>query len=194
MEPIQPPPWVLTNADLKEADLKLRHIIGCRGADIPKEMLNRRLGHKDHDGLVYCGTFFRWCMYNHTHMPIVSALINLFEHVDCLRSRQIDENEYKGEWMPKLGLLMARREGLLPPSEATFAIHSIMHNYVELLGPEAYNNNYKYERANMELRRNLHNRNHPVASMVKNYLITEAGLDDFCDSMDMWKTAYQDLQ
>ena len=77
-------------------------------------------------------------------------------------------------------------EGLLPPSEATYVCHEIVHvlNSIRMCGPVADNNLYSFERANLHLKRCVKNISAPLASICRNYIRNESSFLRTYSSLD----------
>jgi hypothetical protein len=72
--------------------------------------------------------------------------------------------------------LLIYREGLLPPSESTYTVHELVHvvDQIIQLGPPLMSSMFKYEQKNRWIKGLIKNHRYPLASVVKNYLISES--------------------
>ena len=71
--------------------------------------------------------------------------------------------------------VVSDHEGLLPPSEATYTLHELVHVAKQIMdcGPPMMVSMFKYERQNKYLKKLLKNQRYPLGSIVRNYLISE---------------------
>jgi hypothetical protein len=75
----------------------------------------------------------------------------------------------------RLVAILVNKSGLFPSTECTTALHELIHIAQQLVetGPPRYSNLFKFERANHYLKQLLQNANQGLASIFKNYLVTE---------------------
>lgn len=108
------------------------------------------------------------------HIPHINNTILLYSALRYYKSYAWRRN-FVPQWSAVFYELLSSREGLYPLSEMTYAFHDNVHviQSIPEIGPPSYNNLYKFERTNLVLKRLCKNKNHPIASIVKNYLTAE---------------------
>ncbi len=106
---------------------------------------------------------------------VLSNILTIFDIIGHLIQYQFD----RGDLLNVSNLVkftLSQHEGLLPPSEGTYALHELIHVTDQIidLGPPLMNAMFKYEQKNLILRKLMKNTSSPIASIVKNYCIAEA--------------------
>jgi hypothetical protein len=106
-----------------------------------------------------------------THTRNILELFDLISQLNGTRHRMGDSVEL----YDRLVKILVHKSGLFPYTECTTALHELIHiaQQTALTGPPRYSNLFKFERANHYLKQLLQNSNQGLASIFKNYLVTE---------------------
>jgi hypothetical protein len=163
------PKWVFSKKDIEEIHEDLKDVEkGCQ------KPFSCGGGTHSHDKLMFATLYAKSVLKNRGDEQVSNNILTLFDIITYLTNYS-----FKKEMIPrlvdKICSTLADREGLLPPSEATYAIHEIVHvaEQIPEAGPPMFSNLYKYERANKYLKNLIQNQKSPMSSLVKNYLVVE---------------------
>lgn len=168
------PPWVLSKEECLAADDKLNYIRGVMQSAIPKKCMRKFGGEKSHDAIEWGTVYAAWCLQEyrerHDSIPVYLQLIDL---MTCLRSSTI-RRDVLPNIIQDVKVKLAELECLLPPSEARWTKHELVHvaESIGEVGPTVYTNIYKHERVNNYMKRLNNNPASPIPSITKNYLVS----------------------
>jgi hypothetical protein len=132
-------------------------------------------GQYSHDKLLFATVYARHVLPGFGDETVTKNILKLFDIMTYLTSHVIPLTKVD----PLLKVIyetLADHDGLLPPTESTYAFHELVHVGQQIMecGPPVLTNMYKYERFNKYLKNIIKNRRSPISSLIKNYLIAEA--------------------
>ena len=152
------PPWCLNKNECGEVDKRMNHIIGRVDSDnIPKNIMRTGKGKKSHDTIVWATTFAAWCLRGFG--PYIDHAIELFDQMGKFSASYLWTSLVEGEAYNEFIECLVKREGMMPPSEATATFHELFHLQKQLIevGCPRHSTLYKFEKMNKILKRGLKN-------------------------------------
>ena len=109
------------------------------------------------------------------HSEAIQNMLLLFDLIGVLSSNKLSQ-EVVHVLGATCGQLLARRTGLVPPSECTITTHELLHlvDQCTMIGVPRFSNLFKFEKVNKFLKDMLKNVAKGFASIMKNYMLKEA--------------------
>ena len=109
------------------------------------------------------------------HSEAIKNMLLFFDLIGVLSSNKLSQ-EVINDLGPTCYQLLARRTGLVPPSECTITTHELLHlvDQSTIIGVPRFSNLYKFEKVNKFLKEMLKNVAKGFASIMKNYMLKEA--------------------
>ena len=120
--------------------------------------------------------FHRWMLRKRTdHSEAIKNMLLFFDLIGVLSSNKLSQ-EVVNVLGRTCGQLLARRTGLVPPSECTITTHELLHlvDQSTMIGCPRFSNLFKFEKVNKFLKEMLKNCAKGFASIMKNYMLKEA--------------------
>lgn len=114
---------------------------------------------------------------------VTENTLQLFDFIKYLFQKEFQEDEIDKN-INKLYSILSDREGFLPISECTYALHEIIHisHQIKITGPPLLCNMFKFERQNKTLKSKIQNTSQPISSIVQSYSNSELSAVGFEDS------------
>jgi hypothetical protein len=161
-------------------------------------------GHSSHDKLIWATKFARQVLKRPRRLQqfitpqqmeamrhrelIIENILSLFDFIGHLcqyKYRITDVDDY----FPLLIIILSEHEGLLPPCEATYALHGLVHvlEQIKDAGPPLMGSMFTYEQKNKFIKGLIRNNREPISSIVKNYSISESVTFMICLEFDTWQ-------
>jgi hypothetical protein len=105
---------------------------------------------------------------------VTSNILEIFDLITHMTSYEFEISRHH-DFMERIYDILSIHEGLLPPSEATYTLHEMVHiaQQIPFCGPPLMVSMFKYERQNKYLKKLLKNQRHPISSIMRNYQIAE---------------------
>jgi hypothetical protein len=164
--------WAFTSREVREVheQMTLFHEIG----DGLKKPFKTNGGSTSHDKLVWATTYAHYVLSGKGNHTVTSNILTIFDLINILRGYEYDLEGIR-QLLGIVYCVLATHEGILPPSEATYTMHELVHivQQIEDLGPPLMSSLFKYERQNKFLKDLIKNKSYPIGSLIKNYLISE---------------------
>ena len=104
------------------------------------------------------------------HSKAISNMLDIIDVIGVLTSNKLSHD------VITIVKLLAKRNGLVPPSECTITMHELFHVVDQSynIGCPRYSNLYKFKKVNKILKGMLKNVAKGFASIMKNYMQKEA--------------------
>jgi hypothetical protein len=182
-------PWTLSKNEIDKVNENLARVKAPTRIRSP--MINNG-GANSHDRLIFATQYARAAFkdVNNNVPHIMANMLELFDIIAHLCLYRFHVKDDVDDIFIKLIINLCRREGLLPPCESTYVIHELVHivDQIHQLGPPMMSSMWKYEQKNKWLKGLIKNKSSYLASVTKNYILSESisflvGLD-----VDNWKT------
>jgi hypothetical protein len=164
--------WAFSTDEVKNVHSQMAAIEGISGR--LKTPFKSNGGVTTHNKIVWATVFARKVLKGKGSRPVTDNILNLFDVITRLCGYSFDEKEIQ-QLSEVSSFIISEHEGLLPPCEGTYTLHEIIHviEQIRELGPPSMCSLFKYERQMKYLKNIVMNRNYPVGSLVKNYLLGE---------------------
>lgn len=169
---IQPARWTLTPTQINSIHDKMKNLpMGLR------KPFQTGGGEYSHDKLLFATIYASNVLSVEEGIGcphVTENILKLFSIITHLTSNEFEIQEHNN-LMKYIYDALADHDGLLPPSEATYTLHELVHVANQILdcGPPLMVSMFKYERQNKYLKKLLKNQRYPISSIVRNYLISE---------------------
>ena len=152
------PNWCLKKEECIAVDRRMNYIIGRAESDeMPKNIMRAGRGKKSHDTITWDTTYAAWCLRGFG--AYIDHNIDMFEHIGRYNAAYISGKAVKGELFDDFVECLVKREGMMPPSEATMTFHELFHIVKQMkeVGCPRHSTLYKFEKMNKVLKRNMKN-------------------------------------
>jgi hypothetical protein len=168
-------PWALTKHDIEGVHHRLSETL--KAPENIRTILTNTTA-KSHDKVVFATQYAREALRNVNRYAsqVMENMMELFDMMGHLLQYRFHPIEDIDEALEELVLILSKREGLLPPSESTYTVHEMIHIVTQIkeVGPPLMSSMWKYERKNKFLKGLIKNTASYIASLVKNYLLSES--------------------
>lgn len=167
--------WIFSKEEIKNCNSYVNEF-GRISARI-KNPIDNDGGKFSHSKLQYAIKYAEKNLRGKGDAAVTNNILDLFNIIGRLWQHSITRSNHD-ILLKDLYNTLANREGLLPPSELTYALHGIIHvaQQVKEAGPSRYCALFTYERANKRLKGLIKNPRDAIASMAKNYLLSEISI------------------